>query len=155
MNFPPLDDWDDAFLAQVAAADESLDLEKKASPALDPPDWAKLYKHVCAFTNSAGGYLVYGIDKAKNLDGGVPMQHGRTDMADAVSQQITQGLQPQLHGCRVRPITLTHHATGRCVMVVQIPLSESRPHWVKGGNEPCFIPRTVIRIRCHGRRSLT
>lgn len=140
MNFPPaLDEWDEEFLLEVAAADESLDLEKKASPALDPPDWAKLYKHVCAFANAAGGYLVYGIDKKKQFDGGVPMLHNRTDMADVVSQHITQGLQPELRGCRVRPIPLRHHAPGRCVMVVQIPLSESRPHWVKGGNEPRYL----------------
>jgi hypothetical protein len=141
MHFPPLDEWDEAFLIEVAATDESLYLEKKASASLDQPkpDWDELAKQVCAIANASGGYLVYGIDKHGNFDAGVPKQRGTTDMADVVSHQVANLLQPHLQGYRPRPVTLSRHAPDRCILVVQIPLSEARPHWVKAPGEPCYI----------------
>src|SRR5262249_21258311 len=92
------------------------------------------------FANSAGGYVVFGIDKTKKLDAGVPLRLGRTDITDAVSKRIADNLQPHLHGYRVHAITLPkYHKPDRCILVLQLPLTESRPHWVKGGNEPCYI----------------
>src|SRR5262249_45247448 len=127
MDFPPsLDQWDEAFLLQVAAADESLELEKKASPTLEPPapDGDEVYKQASPFANSAGGYVGFGIDKDRKLDAGVPLRLGRTDITDAVSKRIADNLQPHLHGYRVHAITLPkYHKPDRCILVLQLPLS--------------------------------
>jgi Putative DNA-binding domain len=72
----PLQDWDAAYMVQIATPDESAEVEKKGSAIFDPVNQknltrAELAKQVCAFANSGDGFLVYGINKAGGLDAGV------------------------------------------------------------------------------------
>jgi predicted HTH transcriptional regulator len=65
---PPLDEWDAAHVQSIPTSDESGDLKKKASAKFDPVGDKKetrteLAKQVCAFANSGGGFLVYGVEK--------------------------------------------------------------------------------------------
>jgi hypothetical protein len=73
----PLDEWDvDYILNDVRDADESNELEKKASgkftlTAKGTPDAEtkeELAKQVSAFSNSGQGFIVYGIGDNKALE---------------------------------------------------------------------------------------
>jgi hypothetical protein len=170
---PPLDQWDAAYVQSIATPDESAELEKKASDKFDHTSNAKknetsaeLAKQVCAFSNSSRGFLVYGITKAGPLDGGVREIPSGNQTAKAwVEQVIPQQVQPPVHGCRAKHIPVPgHHAAGYRVLVVEIPLSQRRPHWVvEKGQEVAYIRagehsgrmslQTFLDIRTRGDRA--
>jgi hypothetical protein len=148
MPILPLDDWDDAYLDEVAKSDETGFLEKKAGLMFDPADRtqmdalrAEIAVQVCAFSNAGRGYLVFGIgDKTRQLDRGVPEYIGKRYVKDWVEELIPKQLEPPVHGCRARFMhRASHHQTGFGVLAVEIPLSDARPHWVRGDKEQPYI----------------
>jgi hypothetical protein len=52
----------------------------------------EIAKQICAFSNAGGGFLVFGISKEKQIDGGVPMVVGRQSTKDWI-----EGIIPTLH----------------------------------------------------------
>lgn len=137
---PPIGEWDAAYVQQLLAEAETLDLEKKAREKFDPVSarnstLAELAKQVCAFSNSGLGYLVYGVTDKGGLDAGVPeVASGNQPSKAWVEQVIPQHVFPPVHGCQARHIPIPgHHAAGMGVLVVEIPLSDQRPHWVTEG----------------------
>lgn len=140
--FPPLHEWNAEQVLEAAKADESLTVEKKAKEKFDPQGDKKgtkqeLAKQVCAFSNSGHGFLLYGVADAGELDAGVEEVGAGTQTSKAwVEQVIPTLLQPPAHGCQVRHIHVPgHHAPGPGVLVVEVPLSTFRPHWVQEGNK--------------------
>jgi predicted HTH transcriptional regulator len=138
---PPIEDWDAAYVQTLATPEESLELEKKASAKLDLSTGpskrealAELAKQVCAFSNSSRGFLVYGIDDKKGkLDQGVPIMEpsGHHLLKSWVEQQIPNLVSPAIHACQARHIHVPDsHTPDHGVLVVEIPLSDRRPHWV-------------------------
>jgi hypothetical protein len=91
---------------------------------------------VSALANSAGGYLVYGVEEEKDEDGsntGVPsavcgVGQVNFDQAQlAWEQRVKQNIEPTIIGYRVRFIE--GFADGAVVMVVFVPRSLLAPHW--------------------------
>jgi hypothetical protein len=148
---PPLDEWDEQYLRQLATPDESLDLEKKGADLMDPGGNGKrtrdeLAKQVCAFSNSGDGFLVYGVADTGGFDAGVSEHHGRQPIKAWVEQTMPTMLNPPVHRCQARFIPVSGvHAMGRGVLVVFVPLSEARPHWVPEGSRD----RAYIRAGEH------
>jgi Schlafen, AlbA_2 len=142
---PPLDEWDAAYLSMIATPDESGDLEKKGSAKFDPfgdkkETRAELAKQVCAFGNSGLGFLVYGIASKGGLDAGVQDAVGAQPVKAWIEAEIPRLLQPPFNGCQARLIhVLSHHAPGRGALVVEIPLSQLRPHWIPGNIDVAYI----------------
>jgi len=142
---PDLEDWTIADVRDLARAevDESLTLEKKASAKLDTSDKAKkrealseLAKHVCAFSNAGGGFVLYGVNDAKaggGLDGGVERNVGKQPVEDWITSIIPELVRPAVTECRARFIPFTS-TTDRGAVVVWIPASFGRPHWVEEDN---------------------
>jgi hypothetical protein len=133
---PPLEEWDEAYLREIAVPGESQTLEKKASPKFDPErkktdTQEELAKQVCAFSNATDGFLVYGINDAGGLDAGVPEFVGSVSSKAWVEQVIPKLVKPAVNGCQAKFIRVSgHHARGFGALVVFIPLSERRPHWI-------------------------
>jgi hypothetical protein len=144
-----LDNWNQEYVTTtVRLEDESAMLEKKSSgkfslTAKGHPDGAtkdELAKQVAAFSNSGDGFLVYGIDDdKKTLDAGVPILIGTQPTKDWVEAIIPKLVYPSVSGCEAKMVQVAgHHASGMGVLVIAVPLSEQRPHWV-GPNEVPYI----------------
>jgi hypothetical protein len=95
-----------------------------------------LLNDVSALANSAGGYLVYGVEEEQDEDGkntGVPSRVcGVGNLAfDQVQlaweQRIKQNIEPTIIGYRVRFIH--GFKDGEAVMVIFVPRSLLSPHW--------------------------
>src|SRR5687767_15188252 len=77
---------------------ESIHLDYKASPALDPKKRDEIAKDVSAFANSGGGLLVYGVEEDKNshlpvrIDVGVDPKWNR----EWLEQIITSNISPRI-----------------------------------------------------------
>jgi len=145
---PPLDEWDEAILTDVAGMDECRFLEKKASDKLrvgtnleKTAARAELAKQVCAFSNAGLGYLVYGMPDTGGFDQGVPEILIGTQEAKAwVEYEIPKLVTPPVHGFQARFIHVPAvHDPGFGVLVVEVPLSDLRPHWVEDNQELAYI----------------
>src|SRR6201995_4310988 len=128
----PLDEWDAAYLDEVATMDETASLEKKSSLGFDQKKEltkAEIAKQVCAFANSGEGYIAFGFkDKDKGpawLDDGIDEYVGKQAGKDWVEALIPKQHQPPIEGCEARFIRHPmHHMPGKGVLVVAVPLSE-------------------------------
>jgi hypothetical protein len=128
----PLEDWDDVYVANdIKAADESATLEKKASgkfalTARGQPDAAtkdELAKQASAFSNAGDGFIVYGIEDNKTLDGGVPTVVGRQPTKEWVEALLPKLVYPPVTRCAAKVIQVPgHHAPDKAVLVVYVPL---------------------------------
>jgi hypothetical protein len=148
MILPPLDQWDESSLDDVAASDETSWLEKKAAPMLklkadggvSAETVEEIAKQVSAFANSGDGFIVFGADhKSRSLDAGVPERvgkGGRMHIKEWVEQIVPQQVQPNYHGCTARFLRKPgHHGTANGidlgVLAIRVPLSDSRPHSIR------------------------
>src|SRR5260370_21222992 len=90
---------------------------------------------VSSFANASGGYLFYGIKESKE-DAGRQIEvcglKGDNPGKKAVDMEniIRTGLEPQLHGVSIHPISLPSHE-GRVTITLYIPKSYASPHMVK------------------------
>jgi hypothetical protein len=126
-------------------------LNARGKPDGDTVD--ELAKQVSAFSNARHGFLVYGITKQDTLDVGVPITIGAQSTKDWIEAQIPKLLTPAVIGCEAKIIrVVTRHAEDRGVLVVSIPLSESRPHWTEkdiafiraGAHSVPMAPQTLL-----------
>jgi hypothetical protein len=134
---PPLDEWDEAYLKSIAGLPESGEMERKGNELFDPAKDKRslreeLAKQVCAFSNAGGGFLVYGIDKKGVFDNGVDDKYGREDMKSWAEAEIPRlSITPTVTTCHAKFIRVDgHHASGKGILVVHIPSSVHRPHWL-------------------------
>jgi hypothetical protein len=136
----PIDDWDAAYLDEVEQMEEGLALDKKESTALRPD---VIEKQVCAFANAGGGFLVFGIRDKKSsggFDAGVEAVRGREPVKAWVEALIRKQHTPPIVGCVAKFIQhQQHHLADRGVLVLHIPLSEHRPHWIRDNEEKSYL----------------
>lgn len=113
---------------------ESQTVDYKAQmPGTTEADKKEFLKDVCAFANSSGGDLVFGISEDDEA-GGVPASlNGVTvdNNPDAeilrLDNLIRDGLEPRLAGVSIRPVDVGGERYG---FVIRIPRSFNRPHAV-------------------------
>lgn len=123
-----LNELSEALLRQLCddRCSESPTLDFKAIlPERDDKGRAELLKDVCAFANSEGGDLVYGI-RAKDgkAEAVVPIVGETFDAASLRLGQILESVEPRLlgHGFREVPVL------GGYVLVLRVPASFENPH---------------------------
>jgi hypothetical protein len=126
-------DWDEDDLLSLVqnAVKESLELDYKRCDSLQKTDGKKneLSKDVSAFTNSAGGTIVYGMVE----DGHVPTKlDAGFDQAEItkewIEQVINSNIQPRIDTILINQLELHKTHPGRVVYVVEIPQSVRGPH---------------------------
>lgn len=125
-------------LALIPAVSEGRRIDyKQAMPSDSEKGVRGFLNDVCALANSAGGFLLYGIDEERDEDGkqtGVPasvcgVEGVNEDKATLDWQQrITQSIEPRIIGHRIRFVG--GFDEGRRVMVVYVPRSLFAPHRV-------------------------
>jgi len=156
----PLNDWDVAYLDELAGQKETANFERKASDGLTKE---KIAQGVCAFANSGEGYMVFGFRDEKaggGMDEGVPATKGRQPIEDWAEALIPTLHQPPIEGCEARFIRHpAHHQPDRGVLVIAVPLSERRPHWTRD-DEKAYLragaisapmrPQTLLDISSRG-----
>jgi hypothetical protein len=137
----PIEDWalDDVRAVAVPGFDESSELEKKASAKFDlspggpaTETRAEIAKQIAAFANAGGGFLVYGVKDARDgggLDDGVPAGVDRQRVREWLESIAAKVTIPPVVNCTARFIDYPH-SPGRGALILHIPSSEARPHWV-------------------------
>jgi predicted HTH transcriptional regulator len=135
-----LNEWDWEYADEIATPKESTEIEKKdgqafkvnANGKVSAETRDEIAKQVCAFSNAVDGFLVFGINKSGGVDSGVPRLIGRTTTKDWVEAIIPKLLLPKtVYGCEAEFIQKPgHHGPDTGTLVISIPLSARRPHWV-------------------------
>lgn len=130
-------DWTEASIVSFVnnRVVESATLEFKACDALGKnadKGWQREFaKDVCAFANSGGGILIYGIienrdtHEAEKLDVGFDPAELNVE---ALEQIIRSRIQRKIEGIIVRAIPLSSTNDGRVLYVLDIPESGRAPH---------------------------
>jgi len=123
-------------LALIPDVSENRRLDYKKSLPEDGEKGVRSFLNdVCALANSAGGWLIYGVDEERDEDGsktGVPSEVcgvGDVKEDEAIrdwQQRITQAIEPRIIGHRVDFIG--GFEDDKRVMVVYIPKSLFAPH---------------------------
>jgi hypothetical protein len=137
---------------------ESLTLDYKASPSLarDSRSRDELCKDVSAFSNSAGGQIVYGIEERDRKPVGIDAGSDLT--REWIEQVIGSNVQPRVEGLVITPIPLSN---GRHAYALTIPQASGRaPHQApdkKYNKRQNFqsVPMEDYEIRDALRRSTT
>lgn len=118
----------------VGSVKESLQLEYKASDAVDKKNDAKkieMARDVSAFANADGGQIVYGMTEddhePADLDQGVD---AKTYPEIWFEQVLQQHITPAIPGLRIRHVPLS--ATNVAV-VIDVPATRGDPHRVSDG----------------------
>ncbi|MFC1753284.1 helix-turn-helix domain-containing protein [Thermoproteota archaeon] len=90
-------------------------------------DDEKLVKHVSAFANTRGGYIIFGVKESGR--GGIPSSIPGIDATminkERMEQILLSNIQPRLL-VRIKQIPLEDD--GKAVLILQIPDSQYRPH---------------------------
>ena len=142
---PPLSEWDAAYALDVANLEESLYLEKKRSDKFDTSGSKSalkevLAKAISAFSNTDGGSLVFGFLDAGGLDAGVENIVGHESATHWIEKIASTLVSPAVFDCHAKFISCPgHHAADRRILVISIPKSEMRPHWVTTGKQEAYL----------------
>ena len=108
--------------------EESPTLEFKRELPRDDRDARKEFiADVCAFTNTGGGDLVFGIDEDAEgrATAVVPAGFNVDDEILRLSNILADGLEPRIHGIRMRAVEMS---PGARILVVRIPRSFAGIH---------------------------
>ena len=118
----------------------SLDF-KRELPAKDDRGRQEFLKDVCAFANSEGGDLVFGISEidgeAKEI---APIATEPSDTAiRRLGQVLDAGLEPRIQGVRFRSVEFND---GTYALLVRVPASFDGPHRFAMNNASRFVMRS-------------
>jgi hypothetical protein len=120
---------------------ESIRLDFKREP-VGTNDAAKreFLKDVCAFANSQGGDLVFGVaERDGTAESLVPItDRSQDEEIRRLESLISDGIEPRLTGVRIGPVPA---AAGGYFLVVRVPASWNRPHRVRLGRTNRFYRR--------------
>lgn len=132
---------------------------KRELPKEDHDGRKAFYADICAFANSSGGDLVYGIEEKGGVASAlVPQAIAGT--ADGyvlkLTSAIRDNIEPMLHGVQVHPVPL---AAGGHALVIRVPRSFSGIHRSKvdrqfyvrksRSNDPLDVPGIISRVADH------
>jgi hypothetical protein len=129
------EDFDSVTLSDIRAlvtsgTPEGRDLEYKSElPTRADRSLLPFLASVCAFANTVGGHLVYGIIEDKGVATSC-LGVGAEDADETVltlEQMIRTGIHPVIPGVRTKAVSL---ADGKYVIVIHIPRSLAAPHCV-------------------------
>ena len=112
------------------AADETLTLEFKASPALtrESNDVDEMCRDVTAFANAAGGQIIYGIEQNYKTQKAEEVDIGITDSKitrEWVEQILNSKIQPRMTGIKIERFPVSKDGFA---IVITIPATQSGPH---------------------------
>ncbi len=105
-------------LSRLAAMGEGLTLEFKRKV----PRAARLAKEVIALANTAGGYVLIGVDDDGTVMGVRDSFEEQYALAEAVNSHISPAVELEIERVEV--------ARRREALVVRVPLSDRRPHYL-------------------------
>ena len=130
----------DVFVSEIQRG-ESENLEFKVGlPAKDE----KFVKTVCAFANSRGGKIIFGVDDKTKKIVGIPSEHFSNYM-DAVSNSISNCCQPQ-----IVPYLSLKTINDKTVLIVEILPGQNTPYYLK---KQGLLNGTYVRIGATTRPS--
>jgi len=139
---------------------ESTTREYKESLPLDKPEEKKEFvRDVCAFANTHGGDIIYGVreDKGKGIPKelcGIPLENPDR-WRQCIENLIGDGTSPKIYGVQIgNPVAIGNE---RVVVVIRIPRSFHAPHMVVCGGDDRFYYRTSAgrpRLDVSGLRTL-
>jgi schlafen family protein len=117
---------------------DTLEFKREIAGRLDK-DKHELLKDVCAFANSDGGDLVFGIQEitgaASTL---VPLTGESADAAKRrLSQVLDAGLEPRVQGLKFHHVDVD----SGYVLILRVPTSYDGPHCVRNNNNRRFVMR--------------
>lgn len=139
------------------AQEEGPQLDFKRDLPKDDKDGRKaFYADICAFANSSGGDLVYGIEEKDGAAFALVPQAlpGTVDgYVLKLTSSMRDRIEPMLHGVQIHPVPL---ASGGHALVIRVPRSFSGIHRSKidnqfyvrksRSNEPLDVPGIVSRV---------
>lgn len=93
----------------------------------------ELLKHVSAFANTQGGFLIFGVKETGR--GGYPKEISSVDKSlvnkERIEQVILSNVQPRLN---VKLQLIDHQDQSKVIIVIQIPDSYLKPHMKRQGD---------------------
>lgn len=121
--------FDIDYLNQLIAngVEENSELEYKAAAALQRDDkkMTEASKDVCAFANSNGGVLIYGISEDRtnrHLPGNIDPIDRKVVTKEWLEQILNVRIRPRIHGIKIHVVTI---ADEQVVYILEIPKSET------------------------------
>ncbi|MHB1006192.1 MAG: AlbA family DNA-binding domain-containing protein [Chloroflexota bacterium] len=111
---------------------ESINLDYKGSPSLDPKDEAKkneISKDISSFANSSGGVVLYGVVEANHIPKNIDSAYDPVVVTrEWLEQIINSRIQRRIDGVRINQIELHATQPGKVIYAVSVPQSNSGPH---------------------------
>ena len=126
---------------------ESRRLEYKEELPLDDKSQKREFcADVSAFANADGGYLLVGIKDGKENEGkpivlGIPKPPNTDGYISDLENIIKSGVEPNIHGINIKVIDWGESDESRIVLVIFIPSSWSKPHWIGREKSRSFCSR--------------
>jgi len=127
-------EWDEADILSLIKdkVQESLTLDYKKSDALAKTEGKKtdMSKDVSAFSNSAGGVILCGMEEDKHYPTKIDVGFDPNDISkEWIEQVIHSTIHPKIDGLRINQIALNQSSPGKAIYAVTIPAATSRaPH---------------------------
>jgi Schlafen, AlbA_2 len=118
---------------------------KRELPSKDDRGRQEFLKDVCAFANSEGGDLIFGIEETNGIAKAiVPITTEGSDTAiRRLGQILDAGLEPRIQGVRFRSVRFDG---GTYVLLVRVPASFDGPHRFTVNNASRFVVRSGTHI---------
>lgn len=141
-----LDDIKELVFIRKQAENHSLDYKKE----LTFTDHAKteLSKDISAFANANGGWLIIGVDEKENQICGTAPLFGRQKVDEWISNVIVSFIEPKPF-YHLKVISIGESAADRVVVLINVPESSKRPHYVNQKNHYYIRSGTVINVANH------
>jgi len=151
MVLGPIDSWTSQTLDELISGhwQESIVLEFKRQLGTARGDKKEIAKDITAMANTAGGWIVYGIDEQPNSQG-IKVAHAVVPLTDADTGQriddiVAESISPPV---RYRSKTIPYGA-GACV-VLRVERSTTALHMVHAYDDYRYYRRTELAARPMG-----
>lgn len=109
--------------------EESIHLEFKGADSLSSKDKVKneIAKDISSFANSAGGYIIYGINEENHVASSFSFINGNIFTKEWLEQVIQTRIHRKIEGIRIIPIRIDDNIE-KSIYLVKIPESTRAPH---------------------------
>lgn len=109
--------------------EESIHLDFKQADSLGKNDRKKLElaKDVSAFANSAGGFIVYGLNENNHVAESLSFIDGDEITKEWIEQVIQTRIQRKIEGLKITPVRFDNDIK-KTIYVISIPESSLAPH---------------------------